>query len=76
MWRPDQREVGFDLGIAAEDVMEAAGLRVYCDGDPFRVDCMRVVLRRLEGMTRRDLNGPRLLVELDGIVYNMILLVM
>ncbi len=56
--------------------MEAAGLRVYCDGDPFRVDCMRVVLRRLEGMTRRDLNGPRLLVELDGIVYNMILLVM
>jgi hypothetical protein len=48
IWRPDHRAIGFDIGIAAEDIMEAAGLRVYCDNDPFRIDCMRAVLRRLK----------------------------
>ena len=43
IWRPDHRAIGFDIGIAAEDIMEAAGLRVYCDNDPFRLDCMRAV---------------------------------
>jgi hypothetical protein len=42
MWQPDQNEIGFDLGTAAENIMIAAGIRVYCNSDPFRIDCMRV----------------------------------
>jgi hypothetical protein len=35
-WNGDQ--IGFDMGNAAEDIMTAAGVRVYCDEDPFRID--------------------------------------
>lgn len=57
-WRADTQEIGFDLGIAAESIMIAAGIQVFCDEDPFRIDCMRAVFRRLKAMAARKLEGP------------------
>jgi hypothetical protein len=37
LWRPDETEIGFDVGMTAEDIFLAAGIQVYCDEDPFRI---------------------------------------
>ena len=56
------------MGNAAQDIMTAAGVRdFYCDEDPFRIDCMRAVLRRLEGMTRKNVDVPTVEERLEAV---------
>lgn len=67
LWRPDETDIGFDVGIAAEDILVAAGIRVYCDEDPFRIDCMRAVMRRLQAMTGRKADAPSVQERRDAV---------
>ena len=67
LWRPDETEIGFDLGIAAEDIFLAAGIMVYCDEDPFRTDCMHAVMRRLKAMTAKRPDVPTTEERLEAV---------
>jgi hypothetical protein len=67
LWRPDETEIGFDVGIAAEDILLAAGIRVYCDEDPFRTDCMRAVMRRVKAMMGKRVDVPSVEERLEAV---------